>query len=119
MLQIKSRAAKSIFRPFDAEYTSGETLGTGGYAVVKEATHIQTGIKYAVKIMKVRAAISTTPARERSGAIALEDDRDGRMQGPDPLPLPPYNPYVPTLAQYKAHTLSLSCKPHLHLSSLC
>ena len=48
------KSMRSIFRPFDAEYTTGETLGTGGYAVVKEATHIETGEKYAIKIMKAR-----------------------------------------------------------------
>lgn len=43
----------SIFRPFEDEYTVGRTLGTGGYAVVMEATHKATGQKYAVKIMKI------------------------------------------------------------------
>ena len=44
---------KSMFRPFEAEYELGDTLGTGGYAVVRVGVHRQTGVKYAVKIMKV------------------------------------------------------------------
>ncbi len=33
------------------EYKTGRTLGTGSYATVKEAVHLPTGTKYAVKVI--------------------------------------------------------------------
>ncbi|KAK3237193.1 hypothetical protein CYMTET_52709, partial [Cymbomonas tetramitiformis] len=44
---------KNTFRPFTDEYELGDTLGTGGYAMVNVATHRATGKTYAVKIMKL------------------------------------------------------------------
>ena len=44
----------NIFRPINNYYTmDDDTLGTGGYAVVRKATHKQTGKVYAVKIMRL------------------------------------------------------------------
>jgi serine/threonine protein kinase len=36
-----------------ADFSFGNVLGTGGFAVVKEATHVRTKKRYAVKIMNV------------------------------------------------------------------
>eukprot|EP00854_Cymbomonas_tetramitiformis_P013183 gene13183-15576_t len=44
---------KNVFRPFEEEYEMGETLGTGGYAMVNVALHRESGKRYAVKIMKI------------------------------------------------------------------
>ena len=44
----------NIFRPINNYYVmDDDTLGTGGYAVVRKATHKQTGKVYAVKIMRL------------------------------------------------------------------
>ena len=72
----KRTTVKSMFRPFDEEYQLGHTLGTGGYAVVRMGVHKATGVKYAVKIMKVGAA-PKDPARgtarvPRPGSCALD-----------------------------------------------
>ena len=44
----KTRTAVSLH----SQYTLGRKLGTGGYSVVYEATHIATGQKFAVKCVK-------------------------------------------------------------------
>ncbi len=39
--------------PLSADFSLGKTLGTGGFAVVKHATHARTGETYAVKMMSI------------------------------------------------------------------
>ena len=39
--------------PLSADFSLGKTLGTGGFAVVKHATHARTGETYAVKVMSI------------------------------------------------------------------
>ena len=42
-------------RPFADEYDIGDAIGTGGFAVVRKATHRATGQTYAVKTLRVKA----------------------------------------------------------------
>ena len=50
---VKPEARHKNFRPFRDEYELQETIGTGGYAVVRKAVHRRTGEQCAVKIMRV------------------------------------------------------------------
>ena len=41
----------SCFFPIRPQYRTGKTLGSGTYAIVKEAVHIRTGKYYACKVI--------------------------------------------------------------------
>ena len=41
----------SCFFPIRPQYRTGKTLGSGTYAIVKEAVHIKTGKYYACKVI--------------------------------------------------------------------
>eukprot|EP00959_Pyramimonas_sp_CCMP1952_P294288 6155686-Pyramimonas_sp.AAC.1 len=72
-------AMTSIFRPFEEEYKVGETLGTGGYAVVMKATHKKTGQVYAVKIMKIGKNTEDDESKEEDHEdedLAEDEDED-------------------------------------------
>jgi hypothetical protein len=73
-------ANNSIFRSFHSIYemdTSG-LLGTGGYAVVRQATHKQTGKVYAVKIMVIGRK-----SEESEDGDSAEDDTEEEEGGDD------------------------------------
>ena len=53
--RVKPESRAKNFRPFAEEYALEETLGTGGYAVVRRGVHRRTGDEYAVKVMQVSA----------------------------------------------------------------
>jgi hypothetical protein len=67
----------SIFRSFHSVYEidTGGLLGTGGYAVVRRATHKQTGKVYAVKIMNIgHSKTKKDEAAQPSHHAGGEDD---------------------------------------------
>jgi len=72
----KGAELTSIFRPFEEEYTVGETLGTGGYAVVMKATHKATGQVYAVKIMKIGKNTEDDESKDEEDEDEDEEDED-------------------------------------------
>ena len=47
-------SAGNPYSALDGKYVLHETVGTGGFAKVKRATHVATGEKVAVKIMDKR-----------------------------------------------------------------
>eukprot|EP00241_Pyramimonas_parkeae_P004398 CAMPEP_0114265770 /NCGR_PEP_ID=MMETSP0058-20121206/24152_1 /TAXON_ID=36894 /ORGANISM="Pyramimonas parkeae, CCMP726" /LENGTH=955 /DNA_ID=CAMNT_0001383003 /DNA_START=387 /DNA_END=3254 /DNA_ORIENTATION=- len=81
-IRKKRNPLKSIFRPFDEEYSLGDTLGTGGYAVVRVGTKLATGEKFAVKIMKIGKAVLDDQSDE---AEADDEDADEDEDEPDEL----------------------------------
>ena len=59
-------ATGGITSPIEHDFTFTETLGTGGFAVVKKATHTRTKRLYAVKIVNVTSG--------GSGSAVSDDD---------------------------------------------
>ena len=53
--RVKPESRAKNFRPFAKEYLLKETLGTGGYAVVRRGVHQRSGEEFAVKVMQVSA----------------------------------------------------------------
>ena len=57
-------ATGGITSPIEHDFTFTETLGTGGFAVVKKATHTRTKRLYAVKIVNVTSGGSVNAAAD-------------------------------------------------------
>ena len=54
---VRDGATGGITTPVERDFAFAETLGAGGFAVVKKATHLRTKRPYAVKIVNVSAAL--------------------------------------------------------------
>ena len=65
--RVKPESRAKNFRPFAEEYALEETLGTGGYAVVRRGVHRRTGDEYAVKVMKRPAPQYWHPMMQKKG----------------------------------------------------
>lgn len=66
-------SSDSLVRPLRDQYRTGKTLGSGTYAIVKEAVHIKTGKYYACKVinkklMEGREFMVCLPPLSRCGA---------------------------------------------------
>lgn len=50
---VRDPKTGGITSAFSKDFRSGKVLGTGGFAVVKQCTHIKSGKPYAVKVMNI------------------------------------------------------------------
>ena len=60
-------------KPFQSEYEVGDAIGTGGFAVVRKATHRTSGKVYAVKTLRVRAGSNDSD----DDSVDSDDDSGG------------------------------------------
>lgn len=51
VLLLDEKLSRMLIRIMLSKYRTGKTLGSGTYAIVKEAIHIKTGKYYACKVI--------------------------------------------------------------------
>ena len=75
-------------RPFASEYLLGDAIGTGGFAVVRKATHRTSGVVYAVKTLRVRAGGGggSDESDVESESEDDDDDDDSKSESGEPKP---------------------------------